>query len=191
MMKKNELRKIYLEKRKRLSSETLQKGSFRISERFFQKFNLNQIRFLHLFLPIKKFNEIDTSPIFEKIWQNFPQIQILIPKVDFQTQEIKHLKFNRDTKLIKNIWQIDEAENSEDIEDQKIDMVLVPLLCFDKKGFRIGYGKGFYDKFLEKCRSDCRKIGLSFFPPLEKISDTDKFDVRLDFCLTPDDFFTF
>lgn len=190
-MKKNELRKIYLEKRKRLSPEALQKESIKISERFFQNFNLNQIRFLHLFLPIKKFNEIDTSPIFEKIWQNFPQIEVLIPKVDFQTQEIKNLKFSRNTKLIKNIWQIDEPENSENIEDQKIDMVLVPLLCFDKSGFRVGYGKGFYDKFLEKCRPDCRKIGLSFFPPVEKILDTNKFDVRLDFCLTPDDFFKF
>ena len=71
------------------------------------------------------------------------------------------------------------------IDEKEIDLVLVPLLCFDKKGFRVGYGKGFYDRFLSKCRSDVLKIGLSYFKPVEKIEDVRDFDVALDYCITP------
>ncbi|MDQ3180555.1 MAG: 5-formyltetrahydrofolate cyclo-ligase, partial [Acidobacteriota bacterium] len=76
------------------------------------------------------------------------------------------------------------------IETEKIDIVLVPLLCFDRKGFRVGYGKGFYDRFLKNCRTDCLKIGLSYFAPIKEISDVQDFDVRLDFSITPEEIFT-
>ena len=65
-------------------------------------------------------------------------------------------------------------------------MVLVPLLCFDESGHRVGYGKGFYDRFLTKCRPDTQKVGLSYFPPVKEITDADSFDIRLDLCLTPE-----
>ena len=65
------------------------------------------------------------------------------------------------------------------------DLILVPLLGFDKKGNRVGYGKGFYDRFLAKCRSDVLKVGVSFFEPTDRISDVSPFDIRLDYCITP------
>jgi 5-formyltetrahydrofolate cyclo-ligase len=61
---------------------------------------------------------------------------------------------------------------------------------FDRRGFRVGYGKGFYDKFLSECRADCLKIGLSYFEPIDEISDAQNFDVRLDCCITPKEIFT-
>ena len=70
---------------------------------------------------------------------------------------------------------------------EKIDAVLIPLLCFDKKGFRVGYGKGFYDRFLQNCPSNCLKIGLSHYEAIEEIEDVNEFDVRLDYCLTPNE----
>ncbi len=71
------------------------------------------------------------------------------------------------------------------IEIERIDAVLVPLLCFDERGFRVGYGMGFYDRFLSGCRTNCLKIGLTYFAPTAEISDAQNFDVRLDFCITP------
>ena len=64
-------------------------------------------------------------------------------------------------------------------------MVLVPLLCFDRSGHRVGYGKGYYDRFLRKCRADCKKIGLSMFDPVDEITDAGESDVRLDLVITP------
>lgn len=67
----------------------------------------------------------------------------------------------------------------------KIDVVFVPLLAYDNKGNRVGYGKGFYDHFLSECREDVVKIGLSFFEPEEAIEDVSATDIRLDYCVTP------
>ncbi|MEO6588259.1 MAG: 5-formyltetrahydrofolate cyclo-ligase [Pyrinomonadaceae bacterium] len=185
-MTKSEFRKVYLARQKSFSAEEREMKSFRIAELFFQNFDLSKINFLHLFLPIEKFNEIDTRPIFEILWRKFPNIKTLVPRVNFQTNEIENLKFSIETETAKNLWEIFEPTHDEIIAAEKIDAVLVPLLCFDGQGFRVGYGKGFYDKFLKNCRTNCLKIGLNYFAPIEKISDVDDFDVALDFCVTPD-----
>ena len=190
-MTKTELRQNFPARQKSFSATEKNEKSFRIAELFFQNFDLSKINFLHCFLPIEKFNEIDTRPIFEKVWRDFPNMQTLVPRVNFQTNEIENLKFSPETETKKNIWEIFEPTHNERVETGKIDAVLVPLLCFDERGFRVGYGKGFYDKFLKNCRADCLKIGLNYFAPVEEISDINEFDVRLDFCVTPDKIWKF
>jgi 5-formyltetrahydrofolate cyclo-ligase len=185
-MFKADLRKIYLAKQKKLSAFERKQKSEQIIERFFSGFDLSKIDSLHCFLPIERTNEIDTKLIFQNVWREFPHIETLVPRIDFQTNEIENLKFTSETKLVKNAWQILEPSHDEMVETEKIDLVLVPLLCFDRKGFRVGYGKGFYDKFLKNCRADCLKIGLSYFEPVAEITDAQEFDVRLDFCITPE-----
>ena len=64
-------------------------------------------------------------------------------------------------------------------------MVIVPLLAYDKEGHRVGYGKGYYDKFLEKCNPHTMTVGLSFFDPVKEITDIEPFDVPLNYCITP------
>lgn len=184
-MNKSELRKIYLAANGNLSAQTKREKSAEIAERFFTNFDLSRVRFLHCFLPIEKFGEIDTKLIFERIWRDFPSVETLAPRVNFQTNRIEHLIFKRQTKLVRNHWEICESVENETIESEKIDLVLTPLLCFDARGFRVGYGRGFYDKFLKDCRADCLKIGLSYFAPVAEISDAQTFDVKLDFCVTP------
>jgi 5-formyltetrahydrofolate cyclo-ligase len=72
-----------------------------------------------------------------------------------------------------------------------IDMVFVPLLVTDREGHRVGYGKGFYDKYLKQCRPDCLKVGFSYFDPLDAIEGKDEFDVPLDLCITPNKVYVF
>ncbi len=185
-MTKAELRKIYLAKQKSLSLFERKQKSEQITDGFFVNLDLNKINFLHCFLPIEKFNEIDTNFIFQKIWRDFPQIETLVPRINLQTDKIENLIFAPETEIVKNAWEIFEPTNNESIETEKIDVVLIPLLCFDARGFRVGYGKGFYDKFLKNCRVDCLKIGLSYFEPVAEIADLQEFDVQIDFCVTPE-----
>lgn len=190
-MLKAELRRIYLARQKSFSQIQRTRKSELIGEMFFANFDLSKINFLHCFLPIEKFNEIDTHIILQKIRLNFPHVQTLVPRVNFQINEIENLLFTHENELAPNLWQISEPTHDELIESGKIDAVLVPLVCFDERGFRVGYGKGFYDRLLKNCRRDCLKIGLSFFPPVEKIEDAQTFDVRLDYCITPEKIFGF
>ena len=68
---------------------------------------------------------------------------------------------------------------------KKLDVIVVPLLCFNEAGHRVGYGKGFYDKFLVRCKKKVQKIGISFFEKYEKIDDLTKLDQKLDIIITP------
>ena len=184
-MTKSELRKIYLEKQKSLSDVERKEKSLQIADQFFENFSLESLRFLHVFLTIEKNREIETSFIYKRLWQDFLKVTTLVARVDFQTLMLENLKFTRDTKLVANKWEILEPTKGDVINTERVDAIFVPLLCFDERGFRVGYGMGFYDKFLSQCRADCIKIGLSYFAPIAEISDVRSFDVQLDFCITP------
>ncbi len=184
-MRKSELRQAYLAKQKTISRLDRSAKSEAISDAFFEAFDLAGVKWLHSFLPIEKFNEVDSRLIIEAVWSKYPDIQIVVPRVDFETSEITSLIFTAGTKLVKNAWEIDEPTHNEFVAPEMIDMVLVPGLCFDARGHRVGYGKGFYDRFLKTCRPDCVKIGLSYFEPIDKIDDAHHGDVAVDFVVTP------
>jgi 5-formyltetrahydrofolate cyclo-ligase len=184
MMNKKTLRKQYLQKRKSLSPQALEQASEAIKNQFFSYFSTN-FAILHIFLPIIKHNEINTWLIIKPLFQQYPQIKIVIPKTNIQHNSLSHYFLTPDTKLMQNQWGIDEPINAQICPADGIDMVLIPLLCCDKQGNRVGYGKGFYDKFLAECRADVVKVGLSLFEPIKQIEDIQQHDIKLDFCITP------
>ena len=116
---------------------------------------------------------------------------MIIPKTDFENHRLENILLTEQTLLKKNDWGIVEPVEGIEVPESKIQIVFVPLLAYDTKGNRVGYGKGFYDGFLEKCSENTLKIGLSFFPPEEKISDVYETDIPLDYCVTPDKIFKF
>ena len=184
-MKKSLLRKIYLEKQRSLSSDEREAKSLAIRDGFFSSFDLLRISRIHFFYSINEKNEVQTSTLIEDLWSKNPEIKTVAPRVNFQTGVLEHLEVDREAPLVTNKWGIPEPLGNELVPESRIDMVLVPLLCFDRKGYRIGYGKGFYDRFLALCRDDCLKVGLSFFGPVEEIEDIEDYDVALDACVTP------
>lgn len=190
-MTKADLRKYYLNKRKEYTAEELQLKSLQISMHFFTHFNLDKIQYLHLFLPISKQNEIDTWPIIQRILKNYPSVNVVIPKSDRETLTMENYCLDEDTTLQINTWGIWEPAGGKKIEVSKIDMVIIPLLAFDERGYRVGYGKGFYDRFLEGCRKDAIKIGLSYEQPVPVIEDTNQYDVKMNYCITPEKIWTF
>jgi len=184
-MTKQELRKIYSQKRAALSEAEYGHLNFQLYQNFFSTIDLSFVKVLHTFLPIIKKKEVDTWLILDRIRREFPHIRISIPKVNSQTGVFDGFYFEGLHQLALNEWGIQEPKQGIPTEPEKIDLVLIPLLAYDKNGHRVGYGKGFYDKFLSTCRSDCKKIGLSFFDVEEKISDANQVDIKLDLCITP------
>jgi 5-formyltetrahydrofolate cyclo-ligase len=186
-MQKAELRKIFLDARKGLTDSAKKQKSELVAARFAAAFDLSGVETLHCFLPIERFGEIDTGLIFERVWRDFPRIATFVPRVDRRTNELENLLYTPATELVRGSWEIREPAHDDTIAAEKIDLVLVPLLCFDRRGYRVGYGKGFYDRLLRNCREDCRRIGLSYFPPVAEISDVHAGDEKLDYCVTPEE----
>lgn len=189
-MTKERLRKIYLDKRKNLSSAEVASLSLQLYHLFFSSFDLSFTKVIHTYLPIIKNNEPDTWIILDRIRREFPHVRISLPKVS-PAGTLENFYFEGLHQLQENHWGIQEPRQGTPTPAEKIDMVLVPLLTFDISGNRVGYGKGFYDKFLKTCRKDCQKIGLSFSAPVDKIADIDPFDVPLTSCITPTEVFSF
>jgi 5-formyltetrahydrofolate cyclo-ligase len=86
---------------------------------------------------------------------------------------------------VKNKWNIPEPAEGIEIDVSLLQVVFVPLLVCDEKGHRVGYGKGYYDRFLGQCKPEIVKIGLSFFDPIPEIDDVYSGDIPLDFCVCP------
>lgn len=188
-MTKDEARKEFLQKRLALAEAEYQQLNFQLYNQFFTQIDLAFVKCIHIFLPIETKREPDTWPIIDRIRREFPHIRISIPKVvgDY----LENIYFEGLHQLKKNKWGILEPEQGVPTPTEKIDMVVVPLLAFDKNGHRVGYGKGFYDKFLAECLIHCKRVGISFFQPIEEIEDIGDNDIALTECFTPTDFLSF
>lgn len=181
-MEKAILRKQEMLRRMALSNEELAVFNQKLLQQF-TTLNFDKIQVLHLFLPIAEKKEPDTFMLIRWLKQHHPDIQILVPRADFKTNLMTHHPYKGEEDLQKNLFNILEPVQDEQ-HAGKIDMVVVPLLTFDSHGYRVGYGKGFYDRFLENI--DTLKVGLSYFEGVDNIADTHADDIRLDLCITPE-----
>jgi 5-formyltetrahydrofolate cyclo-ligase len=184
------LRKIYKNKRKQISLREMQRWSDLILINF-QKLDLPFIDCVHTYLAIEEQNEVDTLNIIRYLKFKNPGIKVVVPKINLDAGEMKHYIFNDESQMSANSFGIVEPVNGEKVMAAEIDLVLTPLLAFDKKGYRVGYGKGFYDSFFKQCKPGVLKIGVSFFEPEEIIEDINSNDVALDDCVTPYKIYTF
>ncbi|MEZ4853037.1 5-formyltetrahydrofolate cyclo-ligase [Flavobacterium sp.] len=187
-MDKKVLRQKYKVLRQNLSPLEIEEKSLAIANRLLQ-LNIWDKTYFHLFLPIVEQKEVDTEFILQILTGK--DKEIVVSKSDFTTREMIHFLLTDNTKFVKNEYNIPEPVNGLPVPLEMIDVVFVPLLAYDKSGNRVGYGKGFYDTFLSKCKPETIKIGLSFFPPEEKINDVSESDVKLDFCVTCEAIFSF
>ena len=171
---KAELRRRYRDERTRLLRADVAELSRRIADRFFASFELTQTRVVSTFIRISKFNEIDTSVLYFRLWRDHPNVRTVAPVVDIEADLIESVEFTPLSELVENRWGIREPIGKV-VPPEDIDLVLVPLLCFDRAGHRVGYGRGFYDRLLASVRTDCLKVGLSYFPPVESIDDAGEY----------------
>ena len=187
-MDKKEARKKSKEARKQLSQEEIEDKSLAIANQLL-RMNIWDKLYYHLFLTIEEQKEINTEYILQILAGK--DKEIVISKCEFATVGMTHFLLTDNTKIKKNSYNVPEPVDGLEVPDAKIDVVFVPLLAYDTQGNRVGYGKGFYDNFLSKCKPETIKIGLSFFPPEEKIDGVSVSDVKLDFCVTPEEVFRF
>jgi 5-formyltetrahydrofolate cyclo-ligase len=189
-MRKDALRILYREKRAALSHRDVNMLQDLILIRF-QQLSIPFISVLHRFIAAEGKHEINPDPLADWLSFSNPGLLQVVPCIKAGTNELLHVEYNDETILALNNWGIPEPQNGQEVNADEIDMVLIPLLAFDQFGHRVGYGKGYYDRFLANCRPDCIKTGLSFFPAEDKITDTNTFDIAMDFCITPDKIYEF
>jgi len=191
-MKKKDCRRYYKEMRNQLSARQINTMDDLMLIQF-QQLPVPIPSVVMTYAPIQKLNEFNPQPVTDYCFFKNPGQQLLYPlmaELDNRFEMIAML-VDDDTVFEPNAYGIDEPVNGRDVAPSSIDMVIVPLLCFDKKGYRVGYGKGYYDRFLKNCRPDCIRVGFSYFDPIESIEDVNEQDVRLNYCCTHDSIYQF
>ncbi len=178
-----------MELRAALSDEQLEKKSLKITDHVIAFLDeRKELNNFHLFFPIPKQREINTYPIKEYLERRGGNIYT--SRVELDSFTLQTLLLKPTTKFQLDKWGIPIPENFELVSNELIQVVFVPLLAYDQKGNRIGFGKGYYDIFLSNLDSSILKIGLSYFSP-ELYIPSESHDIPLDYCITPENVITF
>ena len=187
-MKKSELRQKYKQLRSQLSENEIDDFSIAIANQLLTLDIWNK-SFYHIFLTIEEQKEINTDFILNILAGK--DKHIVISKSNFNDYSMSHYLLTDSTTIKKNRYNIPEPIDGIEIKPSQLEVVFIPLLAFDTIGNRIGYGKGFYDRFLANCKPETIKIGLSFFKAEDEISDFSENDIKLDYCIVPDKIYHF
>jgi 5-formyltetrahydrofolate cyclo-ligase len=189
-MTKNELRKIYKDRRLALTGkERLRFDDLLLIH--FQRLHLPPVTRVMSYWPLEHNAEPNTFLFSDFLEFRIPGLQLAFPKADFTTNTMQAVAVNDNTHYRKNKYGLAEPDEGDIIPPDRLDLIFVPLLAFDKKGYRVGYGKGFYDRFLKETNPKAVKLGLSYFEPEERIEDADEFDVPLTIGITPNSIYEF
>lgn len=187
-MSKKKLRSKYKILREKLTEEQRDTLSIEIANLVLQ-LDIWEYDYYHIFLPIERLHEINTEYILSILGGK--DKNILISTSDFETMEMHQFLLTDNTRIVKNEYGIPEPENGIEVPVEKAQVIFVPLLAYDTSGNRVGYGKGFYDRFLSQCNQDIVKIGLSFFDPEIEDIESDIEDVRLNHCVSARSIYNF
>lgn len=187
-MLKHELRKKYTALRTAIKNSKISEDSLLLANHAL-RLPIWNFNYFHIFLSITENKEVDTLPLITLLQGK--DKQIVIPKITKKNTMESYL-LTDGTVFKKNAWKIPEPVDGIVLPPTKIEVVFLPLLAFDLKGNRVGYGKGHYDAFLQNCRKETLKIGLSLFEAEDDlILDTYEKDVKLNYCITPHKIYTF
>jgi 5-formyltetrahydrofolate cyclo-ligase len=184
MKTKTELRQEYRQLRKQLSGAEVNDLSQKIAKQVGNWLDgQGSLMQFHLFFPIAKFNEVNTFYLQQLLEQRGKTLYT--SQVNREEDRLDTLLLPSEAAFFLDEWGIPVPQESLRVPTTKIQVVFVPLLAYDSSGHRLGFGKGFYDKFLSSLEQSVIKVGLSFFPAEEAIP-TEPHDVPLDYCITPD-----
>lgn len=186
-MDKKTIRQAKKNLRQQLSEAVLDDLSQQLCHQFLYHFHatLLTVKTISVFMSDEKRHEPNTHYLIKAIEQKFKKINITTPKVDFETKTFQNILIDVDTEFELNRYGIAEPTSGEILANDNLDLVIVPLLAFDAKGNRLGYGGGYYDRMLSQTNSNCLKIGYSLFDVELEVLPAEKHDVLLNAVACP------
>ncbi len=161
-----------------LPMEERSKRAALILERLFRISAFNQARTVFLFSSFGA--EVPTQAIAERLMEEGRRV--LLPFLD---QSVMHAaEFRPDEGLLGSSYGPDEPQNRVPVDPGEVDAVVVPGLAFDRRGFRVGYGGGHYDRYLRKLDRTATRIGIAFEVQLVEFVPHGRLDEPVDIVVT-------
>ena len=165
---KKELRRAILNARTSMQEKEYAFRSQKINAQLQSVPEIKNAHVIHAFWPIIQNREVDVRPVIQTC-QKKGKLIVLPYVVSFsshhsESDRLEHRLFTGETNLRANRWDVYEPQTVQTVPITDLDAVIVPALAVDQDGFRLGYGKGFYDEFLSQiqCPTIC-PVFDSFF----------------------------
>ena len=181
-MLKSEIRSFYKQKRSGLSPNDIERISSQVQALVRDSFSFKD-KYVNLFLPIERQKEFNTFGLLEDIIHQGGNP--VVATSNFSDLSMRLYLYEGESQLTLNSFGIPEPTTGKEIQAALLDFVFVPLLGLNDKGLRVGYGKGFYDRLLARCKPECVFIGLHLFDEFMPIDDIDPNDIAVHMCITP------
>lgn len=180
--RKREIRRAVLEERDRLSSEDRAERSRRIADR---AMTLDAIRGAGTVMGFWSFgSEVETAPLLERL--HGAGTQVVLPRIE--GSDVVAVVYETGDEVLATSFGAMEPTGVRLVQPDEVDVVIVPGVAFDREGNRIGYGGGFYDRFLPKARAGVPAVAFAFaLQVLEGPLPRGSFDRRIDAIVTEDD----
>ncbi|GAB6085247.1 5-formyltetrahydrofolate cyclo-ligase [Alkaliphilus crotonatoxidans] len=182
---KKQLRKAVLERREALSPETVIKNSHQILERLVTMTEYLKAKNVMLYLSFQR--EVMTQQIISDLFQH--RKRVFIPVTVPKTKEliVSELLSLEDDLEVGNFGVLEpKKEALRPFSAQELDLVLVPGVAFDTRGYRIGYGAGYYDRFLPTLTPGVPTIGLAHEVQMIEQVPNDSYDIPVEKIVTED-----
>lgn len=189
-MTKKELRVLYRQKRVPVDLQNMHELIASMLQQF-EKIPFQPIKYLLSFKASTARLEVPVHFFETSLLDGNHDLVICYPKADFEKGSMILYEDNDNLAWEETPLGIEQPSEGDIVSPLQVDCVLVPLLAFDEQGNRVGYGKGFYDRFLPLCRPDVIKVGVSFFDAVPLVSDANEYDVPLTYCVTPQRLYVF
>lgn len=174
------LRNKLLEKRENLSEAERRQASEKIVKRLTQQPEFQQAEIIHCYVSISSRNEVNTLFLIQEMLQG--NKRVVAPITNFDSGKLSHIILHSFDDLKPNKWGVLEPEPGTEVDSPALDLIIVPMVGGDPQGNRLGYGKGFYDRFLAEV--ECPAIGLCFEKCMVKAIPVEKFDICLSRIIT-------
>lgn len=180
MMEKPVLRELLKKQRDGLDPDLVQMWNQELHHRFWQLPQYQDAEVIMVYLSFG--SEIDTWPLLRRAWEDGKRTAV--PKVRKYPKEMFAVEVYGSEDLEPSFWGIYEPISDEVLDPALIDLIVVPALAFNSQGYRIGYGGGYYDRFLPQVRG-C-KVGMCFPPFLREDLPVFPWDQKVDLVICPD-----
>ena len=175
-MDKKQLRKMIREKKKAMTEQEIQQRSEKLGQLFRQTEAYRNARSIYFYLPYNQ--EVRTVPMVLQALEDGKQVAV--PKV--YGDEMKFISIQNLNGIAEGYMGIPEPVADGPVAEDKTALILMPGLAFDREGHRIGYGGGFYDKFLSR-EPDHPTVALCYAFQMLPHVDTEEFDIPVDLVL--------
>ncbi len=178
---KKQLRKTILQQRRGMDAESVLARSSAIFSAISALDAVIHASIIHIYYPIN--NEVDTRKFIQQLWQR--NITVIMPRTDFTHHRIINFRVDSFDQLEPTTFSMMEPKLSCKEISREPDVVIVPGVAFDRAGNRMGYGGGFYDRFL--ANTAAIKIAPAYTFQLKDAIPAEAHDVTMDYVICPDE----